>query len=305
MEAILPGSSSSVTNSKKVMEANSPPAHTSGYQYEPPPAYTLSPAPHTPPPKHISPNSNSQDHVDPNTYSATPKRDVQPGDNSEGEEDDEFISASLGPTSRPQAQEYLLPTKSQSLREPSRGRPGVPSLRKRGNSDGDVMKPRPSPRPRRKVSPQNGVETTPTTDDPGYVKMVPSPVRKSWTAKTGVSDTELPNYLQVLESEAEPVVNDDNSHAVSESPESPAGAQILKQGSSVTDSVRSAGSGYSPGTVSGDGASNLADSISQNFNHDQIGLLIQMLQQVRSALTTLNGCNNTQCTLLSYYDMCC
>ena len=151
------------------------------------------------------------------------------------------------------------------------------------------MRPKPSPRARRprgnassvKYPPtSNGHEATP--DDPDYIKMMSSPVKKP-------ADDKLPDYLEVV-TDSNPDFNlDEDNYVVPDPPYVPPKSPVSKQNSggfkpSVSDSIKSTGSTTQEGAgvgVQADGATNLVDTISQHFNREQIGMLIRMLQEVR------------------------
>ena len=282
MEAILPGSSDSVTRFQKAMRdaAQTPPPQ--GFSpppqgFSPPPLYSNG----TPmnygqtPAGNISPGVGPPERAQPNAYVISPTKQASylSVDDSDGED---FLTASLGPP--PDPQEYLSPTETQSLKNPSGGQGKIHAPPKRGMSDGEVTKPKPkpSPRPRRQTNPpQKGHETIPTTDDSSYVTMLPSPVRRHPAVKTAASDGQLPDYLSAQE---EPEV-DEYNYVLPDSPS--AGCPVPDRDTSMSDSIQSSASGYSRGVESGNGATNLADTISRSFDRDQIGLLIHMLQEVR------------------------
>ena len=298
MEAILPGSSSTLTNFKKTMESHSPPP-AGGYPYNSPPPYPAKDS------TNISPGDPLKSHInaDPNPYSMVPKLASSPRDNSD---DDAFLIASLPPMPTI-AQEYLLPHEksAQGSEGPLRGHAKNHMSPKRGMSAGEVevSKPKPSPRPRRGTAPPvsprknpptaNGRRATITTDDADdvpYIAMMSSPIRKPKPKSTNSENNlELPDYLEVVSSRTNPVLDECN-YVLTQPPsvpESPSAAPTTDPGGSyksLSDSIQSSGGKYQQGAGAGDqqdGATNLADTISRHFNPDQIGMLIRMLQEVR------------------------
>ena len=141
--------------------------------------------------------------------------------------------------------------------------------------------------PRREPSETNGHGEP---DDSDYVTMMSSPVRRQSTASNG----EEPDYLKVIGSDSECYLDEHNYVLPESIPEDSLGPLVPERRratseQSRSDSIQSTGSTYSRGAESGgaqEGASNLVDTISRHFNPQQIGLLIQMLQDVRYAVMT-------------------
>lgn len=287
MEAIKPGSSNSLTQFKKIMASppalatysDNPPPYSAG-RISPAPIKTVSPSPRG----NVSPAPGKKETLtefhfpaDPNPYSPAPKSSYRRQDNFD--DNDDFLSASL-PALPDTPQEYLLPSTPTS-----KGSPGGPHLPPhRGMSEGHMTHPRPSPRPRRRTAPpvkypptSNGHGATP--DDPDYVKMKSSPVKKP------SPDDKLPDYLEVVPDS----YLDDENYVLPDPQYVPPKSPVSKQNSggfepSASDSIKSVGNTSQQGAGVGDqtdGATSLVDTISQHFNREQIGMLIRMLQEVR------------------------
>ena len=352
MEAILPGSSKTLTNFKQAMAAHSPPP-MQGYPYDSPPSYPTENTVTTP--TRNSPVVGRSQHAHPNAYTLTPHT-CPIGNEEEDECDDDFLSASLPPSGI--AQNYVLPVPSLSRSAQSlRGAPGTGGPAKfhappkRVSSAGDVVDAKPKPSPRRssaqnkspriphRTPPQTPPRICPpvenghggtgtTTDDGSYITMTSPPVRrpaKSPAATPSGDDLELPDYLEVVALQRDPMLDEDNYvlpgpvespdlsatteqdptgsyhkslsadarntessyHQGAEKGKQPEGAEQYSPGSchkSLSDSTRSTAGSYHQGAERGkqpEGAGNLADTLSRHFNHEQIGLLIHMLQEVR------------------------
>ena len=279
MDAIFPGSSSSVTRFQQMRENVSPPlvADTSPQATSLPPPYTLTNT--TPTRKQVphcaSLGSDPRSRADPNPYIVVPKTTASSKDlaaANEPDDDDMFLTASLGAPHN--AQNYLVPSEN-----PQPGKSATvpkPHARPRhSSSDSTFTRPVPSPRPKarprtpRHVPPAPELSKVNSEDD--YIKMMSSPIKKS-TLQTTVSEGEPPQYLEVVSDDHDPTLDEDNYVIPNSPPNKP-----------VRSSNSLRGAAASPqGAESGGGASgNLVDTISQHFNKEQIGMLIQMLQEVR------------------------
>lgn len=294
MEAIRPGSSNSLTQFKKMMDSppaiptysDSPPPYSAGRispapnrRVPPSPRGNVSPTPQrnvSPAPGKTGPLTEFHFPADPNPYSPAPKL-TSIHHQGNFDDDDEFLSASLPPlTTRPQ--EYLVPSRDTP---PPTSKGGLHLPPQRVMSEGHMSRPKPRPHPRphprRRTTPpvkypptSNGDGTTP--DDPDYIKMMSSPIKES---SSGPTDDKQPHYLEVV---GDPSVDDDN-YVIPDPPY--VKPPVFKQNSGGFEVPGSPDSTPQQGAVAGDGATNLVDTISQHFNREQIGMLIQMLQEVR------------------------
>ena len=316
MEAILPGSSKTLTNFKQAMAAHSPPP-MQGYPYNSPPSYSTENTVTTP--TRNSPVVGRSQHAHPNAYTLTPHT-CPLGNEEEDEYDDDFLSASLPPSGIPQ--NYVLPMPSLSRGTQSlRGAPGTGGPEKfhappkRVSSAGNVVDAKPKPSPRRssaqnpspiiphRTPPQTPPRIRPpvenghggagtTADDDPYIAMTSSPVRrpaKSPAATSSGDELELPDYLEVVASQRGPALDEDNYVLTGpvESPDLSVTTEQDPTGSyhkSLSDDARNTAGSYHQGAERGkqlEGAGDLADTLSRHFNHEQIGMLIHMLQEVR------------------------
>ena len=241
MEALCPGSSESITRFQPPPPPpleSPPPNQTLGYPQEPsPPPYDSTFVRGDPPPppttnnhhsfspeerNSVPPGGTQWPRADPNTYIRSPVLSPQPDFEEEEDDDDgdDFIPASLTATlpSSFTAQEYMLPSdlETQSLKNPPI--PKVHQRPQRGMSDPNVVKPKPSPRPRRNQTlgqlrtpraPPAPLDTSSMPDDSTYVTMIPSPVHKRLPPIQS-KDGRQPNYLEVVQSDDDPVLDGDN-----------------------------------------------------------------------------------------------
>ena len=184
------------------------------------------------------------------------------------DQDDSFLERSLGTPTSHTPQEYLLPSESLKLRKKIHSPP------RHSASEGEVMKPIPSPRPRitpRPVKP-SPAPRSPVPPDDGYIKMMSSPARANRLLQATVSADELPQYLELVTDSDEDMVDEDN-YVIPDTPPN------KKTSSSLSPGGSSGGSG---------GSGDLVDTIAKHFNKEQIGMLIAMLQEVRLVTSDSN-----------------
>lgn len=286
MEAIQLGSSSSI-NSHSSSSLTSPLPSSSPRHHSSPSSSTTEVSStrsasllnRTPPPNDTSfsgHNSSSlkydpRTRADPNPYSfdeSVPSKD--PSNDVDDEEDDAFLKLSLDKhtTDQTTAQAYLVPSEDLSPRDKEQKFHAPP---RHSASDGDVMKsgsrPRPNPRPRPRPNPRPPA----STEDEDYISMMSSPARRALL--TTVSEGELPQYLEVVgESNNDETLDQDNYVIPNTPPPIPVrSTNSFRQERGVVKGVE----------LDGGASYNVVDTISQHFNKEQIGMLIQMLQKVR------------------------
>ena len=279
MDAILPGSSSSVT---RFQQSLSPPLMTDSSSSSLPPPYTpTNTTPSRKPGQHsASLGSDPRYRADPNPYI-----EVQPASASSSKdllsdaEDDAFLTASLRaptiPVSSDDPQNYLVPSESPTPGTSEGSKTHAPP--RHSSSDGQFVKPVPSPRPRPRTRPR--ASPAPEQGEDDYIKMMSSPIKKR-TLQMTVSEGELPQYLEVVGEDRDPTLDEDN-YVIPDSPlRSEKSSNSLRRGVNSPQGVEPKGGGAS---------GNLVDTISQHFNKEQIGMLIQMLQEVRLVVHTVGG----------------
>lgn len=92
-----------------------------------------------------------------------------------------------------------------------------------------------------------------------------------------MSEGELPQYLEVVGTDHDPTLDEDNYVIPNSPPKQTRSSNSLRKVVSGVNSTQGAESG---------GGGNLVDTISQHFNKEQIGMLIQMLQEVRLVMSS-------------------
>ena len=93
-----------------------------------------------------------------------------------------------------------------------------------------------------------------------------------------MSEGELPQYLEVVGADHDPTLDEDNYVIPNSPPKQTRSSNSLRKPVGGVNSTQ--------GAESGGGGGNLADTISQHFNKEQIGMLIQMLQEVRLVMSS-------------------
>lgn len=285
MEAILPGSSSSVTRFQQMRESIPSPtmADTSQPPSTLPPPYTSS-TNTTLSRKHghhsASVGSDPRYRADPNPYIEVPKTAPISNTLASDGEDDTFLTASLGAPTTPVShtpQNYLVP--SDSPTPPDKGTK-IHQPPRHSSSDGEFIKPSPRPRPRPRTPRASPAPEPrppkPKSDDDDYIKMMSSPARR---LETTMSEGELPQYLEVVGADHDSTLDEDNYVIPDSPPKQTRSSNSLRKAVGGVNSTQGAESG-------GGGGGNLVDTISQHFNKEQIGMLIQMLQEVRLVMSS-------------------
>ncbi|CAI8050081.1 hypothetical protein GBAR_LOCUS27547 [Geodia barretti] len=280
MDAILPGSSSSVT---RFQQSLSPPLMTdsssSAQSSSLPPPYTpTNTTPSRKPGQHsASLGSDPRFRAAANPYMEVPKPASSASSSKDllsDAEDDAFLTASLGAQTTPVSihvpQNYLVPSVSPPPGTSEGSKTHAPP--RHSSSDGQFVKPVPSPRPRPRPRPR--ASPAPEQGDDDYIKMMSLPIKKR-TLQMTVSEGELPQYMEVVGDDSDPTLDEDN-YVIPDSPlRSEKSSNSLRRGVGGVNSPQGA-------ELRGGGASgNLVETISQHFNKEQIGMLIQMLQEVR------------------------